>query len=176
VHWPCRARPSSTASLCSSARRRSRIWRRRDWPPRVATTLTLSAVVSCIGIGFQRGTHTRWQLVSNDASGAPTLVDMGASFAIATGGVLTLIIAAASNAGSVWVRVVDEVSGAIFEQEVIADLPAANQFLAPRLFMTKGPPPLPLPTIAPAVTSKSISGHALGERVGGIVDSVSLFT
>ena len=34
-----------------------------------ATTLALSAVVSCIGIGFQRGAH---------------------SFAIATGGVLTL--------------------------------------------------------------------------------------
>ena len=96
----------------------------------LATTLTLSAVVSCIGIGFQRGTHTRWQLVSNDASGAPTLVDMGASFAIATGGVLTLFIAASPNAGSVWVRVVDEVSGAVFEQEVTADLPAANQFLA----------------------------------------------
>ena len=89
-------------------------------------------------IGFQRGTHTRWQLVSNDASGAPTLVDMGASFAIATGGVLTLTIAAAPNAGSVWVRVVDEVSGAVFEQEITADLPAANQFLAPRLFMNNG--------------------------------------
>ena len=104
----------------------------------LATTLALSAVVSCIGIGFQRGTHTRWQLVSNDASGAPTLVDMGASFAIATGGVLTLTIAASPNAGSVWVRVVDEVSGAVFEQEVTADLPAANQFLAPRLFMNNG--------------------------------------
>ena len=104
----------------------------------LATTLTLSAVVSCIGIGFQRGTHTRWQLVTNDASGAPTLVDMGASFAIATGGVLTLFIAASPNAGSVWVRVVDEVSGAVFEQEITTDLPAANQFLAPRLFMNNG--------------------------------------
>jgi flagellin-like hook-associated protein FlgL len=103
-----------------------------------ATTLALSAVVSCIGIGSQRGTHTRWQLVTNDASGAPTLVDMGASFAIATGGVLTLTIAASPNAGSIWVRVVDEVSGAVFEQEVTADLPAANQFLAPRLFMNNG--------------------------------------
>jgi hypothetical protein len=34
----------------------------------LATTLTLSAVVSCIGIGFQRGTHTRWQLVTNPRS------------------------------------------------------------------------------------------------------------
>jgi hypothetical protein len=63
---------------------------------------------------------------------------MGASFAIATGSVLTLIIAAGPNASSVWVRVVNEVSGAVFEQEVTADLPAANQFLAPRLFMNNG--------------------------------------
>ena len=104
----------------------------------LAPTLTLSAVVSAIGIGFQRGVHTRWQLVSNDASGSPTLVDLGASFAIATGGVLTLMVAAAPNASSIWVRVVDEVSGAVFEHEVSADLPAATQFLSPRLFMNNG--------------------------------------
>jgi hypothetical protein len=68
----------------------------------------------------------------------PTLTDMGASFAIATGGVLTLFIAAPPNGSSVWVRVVDEVSGAIFEQEITADLPAATQFLSPRLFMNTG--------------------------------------
>ena len=59
-------------------------------------------------------THTRWQLVANDSTGAPTLTDMGASFAIATGGVLTLFIAAPPNGSSVWARVVDEVSGAVF--------------------------------------------------------------
>ena len=63
---------------------------------------------------------------------------MGGSFAIATGGVLTLTIAASPNAASVWVRVADEISGAVFEQEIAADLPAANQFLAPRLFMNNG--------------------------------------
>ena len=76
----------------------------------LATTLTLATAINCIGIGFQRGTHTRWQLVTNDGTGAPTLTDMGASFAIATGGVLTLYIAAPPNGSSVWVRVVDEVS------------------------------------------------------------------
>ena len=104
----------------------------------LATTLTLAAVVNCIGIGFQRGTHTRWQLVANDGTGAPTQTDMGASFAIATGGVLTLYIAAPPNGSSVWVRVVDEVSGAVFEQEISADLPAATQFLSPRLFLNTG--------------------------------------
>jgi hypothetical protein len=104
----------------------------------LATTLTLAAAINCIGIGFQRGTHTRWQLVANDGTGAPTLTDMGASFAIATGGVLTLFIAAPPNGSSVWVRVVDEVSGTVFEQEITADLPANTQFLSPRLFMNTG--------------------------------------
>ncbi|MBP8265133.1 MAG: DUF2793 domain-containing protein [Zoogloea sp.] len=104
----------------------------------LATTLALAAAINCIGIGFQRGTHTRWQLVANDGTGAPTLTDMGASFAIATGGVLTLFIAAPPNGSSVWVRVVDEVSGAVFEQEITADLPANTQFLSPRLFMNNG--------------------------------------
>jgi len=104
----------------------------------LATTLTLATVLNCIGIGFQRGTHTRWQLVANDGTGAPTLTDMGASFGIATGGVLTLFIAAPPNGSPVWVRVVDEVSGAVFEQEITADLPANTQFLSPRLYLNTG--------------------------------------
>ena len=52
---------------------------------------------TCVGIGLQRGTRTRWQLVAND-------------------GVLTLYIAAQPNCSPVWVRVVDEVSGAILKQ------------------------------------------------------------
>jgi hypothetical protein len=36
------------------------------------------------------------------------------------------------------VRVVDEVSGAVFEREITADLPAATQLLSPRLFLNTG--------------------------------------
>ena len=61
---------------------------------------------------------------------------MGASCAIAAGWVLTLYIAAAPNGSSVWVRVVDDVSGAVFGQQVITDLPAATQFLSPLLYLT----------------------------------------
>jgi hypothetical protein len=101
-------------------------------------TLTLAAAINCIGIGFQRGTHTRWQRVANDGAGAPTLTGMRASFAIGTGGVLTLFIAAPPNGSSVLVRIVDEVSGAVFEQEITADLAANTQFLSPRLFINNG--------------------------------------
>ncbi len=102
----------------------------------LATTTTLATMVNAVGIGFERGTHTRWQLVSNDATGAPTLVDMGANFNIATGGLYTLYLYAAPNGASVWVRVVDDVTGAVFEQEITTDLPANTQFLTPRCFMT----------------------------------------
>lgn len=63
---------------------------------------------------------------------------MGASFGIATGGVQTLFIATPPNGSSVWMRVVDEVTGAVFEQEINTDLPAATQFLSPRLFLNTG--------------------------------------
>ncbi|MGB4827990.1 MAG: DUF2793 domain-containing protein, partial [Paracoccaceae bacterium] len=104
----------------------------------LATTLTLASVINAVGIGFQRGTHANWQLVTNDGTGAPTLTDMGAPFAVALGGVLTLFIAAPPNGSSVWVRVVNEVTGAVFEQEITADLPANTQFLSPRLYLNTG--------------------------------------
>ena len=103
-----------------------------------ATTTALSSLISAIGIGYQRGTHANWQLVTNDAAGAPTLTDMGASFAIATGGVLTLTIAAVPNAASIWVRVTDDVTGAVFEQEVTTDLVPNTTLLSPRMFMNNG--------------------------------------
>jgi hypothetical protein len=104
----------------------------------LATNLALAAVINAVGIGFQRGTHANWQVVTNDGTGAPTLTDMGAPFAIAVGGVLTLFIAAAPNAASVWVRAVNEVTGAVYEREITTDLPASTQFLAPRLYLNTG--------------------------------------
>jgi hypothetical protein len=92
-----------------------------------------------IGIGCQRGTHARWQLATNDGTGVSTLADIGASFTFATGGVLTLVIAAPPNGSSVWVRVVDEVSGAVFEQDITGDLAANTQFLSPRLLIMMVP-------------------------------------
>ncbi len=77
-------------------------------------------------------------MAANGDTAAPTLTDTALYFAIVTGGVLTLYIAAPPNGSSVWVRLVDEVSGAVFEQEITADLPTNTQFLSPRLFMNNG--------------------------------------
>lgn len=105
----------------------------------LATTLTLAAAVNCIGIGFQRGTHTNWQLVHNDGGGAPTLIDLGASFPVnSLTNVLTLYIAAAPNGSDIGVRVVEEVSGAAVEFTISTDMPAATQLLSPRNYMNTG--------------------------------------
>lgn len=101
----------------------------------LATTLLLSAVVNCIGIGFQRGTHTNWQLVHNDGTGAPTLIDLGANFPINTTHVLTLFIMAAPNSGTIGVRVVNETTGDSTELTISTDMPVATQFLSPHNYM-----------------------------------------
>ena len=105
----------------------------------LAATLTLDSVVNCIGIGFQRGTHANWQLVHNDSSGAPTLIDLGAGFpVVSTTNVLTLTIAAAPNGSDIGVRGVEEVSGAAVDFTITSDMPAADQMLSPRNYMNNG--------------------------------------
>jgi len=105
----------------------------------LATTLTLATVINCIGIGFQRGTHANWQLVHNDGAGAPTLIDLGASFPVASlTNVLTLYIAATPNGSDIGVRVVEEVSGAAVEFTITTHMPAATQLLSPRNYMNNG--------------------------------------
>jgi hypothetical protein len=96
----------------------------------------LAPLTNTVGIGFQRGTHDNWQVVHNDAAGSATLVDMGAGFPVAVDRVLTLTIAAPPNGSSVWVRVVDEDSGAVHQSEITTDLPASTAFLAPRMFLS----------------------------------------
>jgi hypothetical protein len=92
-----------------------------------------------LGIGFQRGTHSNWQIVQNSGSGSPTLIDLGDGFPVTSAtNVLTLFLYAAPNAGSVWVRVVEEVSGAVAEVEIASNLPAATQLLSTRNCMSTG--------------------------------------
>jgi len=82
-----------------------------------------------------------WKLVKSDASGAPTLTDLGASFPVAsTTNVLTLTLLAAPNSSEIGVRVVEEVSGAVVEVMLDTDIPAATQLLSPRNYMNNSAP------------------------------------
>ena len=57
--------------------------------------------VFCYVIGFQRGKYANWQLVRNDGTAAQILSEMKPKFGIATGGILTLFIAAPPDGSSV---------------------------------------------------------------------------
>ena len=105
----------------------------------LSATLALNALTNALGIGFERGLHTSWQIVHNDATGAPTLIDLGAAFPVASSAnVMSLYIAAAPNADDVGIRVVEEVSGAVAEVTISTDLPAQSQMLSPRNYLNNG--------------------------------------
>lgn len=58
------------------------------------------------------GGHKDCQLILNEASGAPTLTDLGASSPVgSTTNLLTLTLLAAPNSSEIGVRIVEEVSG-----------------------------------------------------------------
>jgi hypothetical protein len=105
----------------------------------LSTTLALNTLTDCVGIGFTQGTDTNWQVFVNDNTAAPTQTDMGASFPTSSlTNVLTLTIYAPTNGSSIWVRVVEEVSGAVFEQEYTTNIPASTTFLTVRNYMNNG--------------------------------------
>ena len=105
----------------------------------LSATLALNGVTNALGIGFERGIHNSWQIVHNDASGTPTLVDLGAPFPVASSSnVISLYIAAAPYANDVGIRVVEEVSGAVAEVTISTDLPAPSQMLSPRNYLNNG--------------------------------------
>ena len=105
----------------------------------LSTTLTLPAVTNALGIGFEMGTHANWQIVHNNGSGAPSLIDLSPGFPVAsTTNVMTLFILAAPNSSEVGIRVVEEVSGAVAEVTISTDLPAPTQLLSPRNYLNNG--------------------------------------
>jgi hypothetical protein len=104
-----------------------------------ATTQDPNALTNIVGIGFVQGVDTNWQILRNDATGVAVKEDMGAAFPItSTTNVYTLFLYSAPNGGSVWLRVVEEVSGAVFEAEYSTDIPASTVFLSVRNYMNNG--------------------------------------
>lgn len=104
-----------------------------------STTQTIASLVNVVGIGFTNGVDTNWQLIHNDASGAPTQVDLGASFPVSsTTNLYTLVITSGVNGSSIGVRVTEEVSGTAVEFDLTTDVPSNTTFLNVRNFLHNG--------------------------------------
>lgn len=105
----------------------------------LSTSATLAGMSNALGIGFERGTHANWQVVHNDGTNAPTLIDLGPGFPVSGAStVLTLYLSSAPNTTEVGIRVVEESVGTTAEVTLTADLPADTQFLSPRNYLNNG--------------------------------------
>lgn len=98
------------------------------------TTVDIRAISGGFcGIGFKLGTDVNWQVVSTPNGGATTLFDCGPDFPVADlDAVLSLYIFAAQNDSAITVRLVNEVTGAVFEKvlEGASVLPQNNLMMA----------------------------------------------
>jgi hypothetical protein len=104
-----------------------------------STSQDPNLLTNIIGIGFVNSTDTNWQVFRNDGPGAAIKEDMGAAFPVSSlSNVYTLFIYSPPNGGSIFVRVVEEVSGAVFESEYSTDIPLQTVFLSPRNYMNNG--------------------------------------
>lgn len=97
-------------------------------------TQSFPGLLNHILVGFRNGTDTNWQVSRNDGSGSSTPVDTGIPFN--TTDLLTLTIHCAPNAASIWVRLVNDTTGAVFETELTTDLPSNTTMLAPRSYLS----------------------------------------
>lgn len=105
-------------------------------PGAVAWNVVTTAINHALGIGFQVGTHTNWQIIhSSGTTAAKTFVDTGIPIADLTA-VLTLYVFSPQNGDRIYFRVVNEEAGTTFEYEATTDIPAKTQFLAYRAIMT----------------------------------------
>jgi hypothetical protein len=92
-----------------------------------------------IGLAFATDTGN-WQLITQAGSVAPTVTDLGASFALSTASILELVLYAAPNASTVGYQVkifnTNAIPTATTSGTLSSNLPANTVFLAPLLWMT----------------------------------------
>jgi Protein of unknown function (DUF2793) len=104
-----------------------------------STTQAPGALTDAVVFGFNTVTDVNWKLYHNDASGAATEVDLGVGFPISNfSNLYTMIVWCAPNGASIWARMVNDTTGAVFEQEITTNLPANTVFLAPRNYLNNG--------------------------------------
>jgi hypothetical protein len=105
-----------------------------------STTFDPATSVNAVAFGFDRAVDTNWQLYHNDAAGSATKVDLGAGFPI-TGTinqVLTVFFRCDVGGAGIGCRMVNEDTGAVFEQIKTTDIPAAATLLAVHCYLNNG--------------------------------------
>lgn len=104
------------------------------------TDVEPSSLTNMFGVGWDAA-DTNMQMMSNDASGTATKVDLGGSFPVPSAdrpGVWELAMFSAPNSGAVNWTVSDVVSGATASGTITTDLPSNTTFLSPRGYMSVG--------------------------------------
>lgn len=103
-----------------------------------ATTIAPSAIVNMVGVGWDSA-DANLQIMSNDASGTATKVDLGANFpANNTTAVYELILFAAANGSSVGYRVQRLDTAQFTSGTITTDLPTATSLLTHHQYMNNG--------------------------------------
>ena len=94
-----------------------------------------STANSKIGVGFNSDTGNL-QLISNLAGSAPTVIDLGANFAINTTDVWTLDIKCLENASDIDWAVTKAGSSAAASGNLNTNIPPSNGFLSPQIWIS----------------------------------------
>jgi hypothetical protein len=103
-----------------------------------ATTVAPSAILNMIGVGWDSA-DANLQIMSNDASGLGTKVDLGANFpANNTSAVYELILYAAASGDSVGYRVQRLDTNQFTSGTITTDLPASTSLLTHHQYMNNG--------------------------------------
>jgi hypothetical protein len=104
------------------------------------TDVEPSSIVNTLGVGWDAA-DDNIQFMHNDGSGTATKVDLGASFPVPTVDrthVYELAMFCPPNGAVIGYRLVDLLTGAVASGTVSADIPANDQMLAPRGWMSVG--------------------------------------
>ena len=102
-----------------------------------STSQSPSSLTSCVFVGNDAA-DANLQIMHNDASGACTKVDLGASFPVpssSNNAMYELILFAAPNAASIGWRVMRLDSPAVASGTITTDLPPSTTFLAPHIYV-----------------------------------------
>jgi hypothetical protein len=109
--------------------------------PSAPTDVSPTTLVECFGMGWNDANDANIQIFHNDASGAPTQIDLGSGFPIPTADrtdFYTLYIYVPKGGAGYYYKVVDESDGTSTTGLVTTDLVASSSFMRPFNYTSVG--------------------------------------